>query len=158
MASVNIGIPEKNRQQVADHLNIILSNEYVLYTKTLKFHWNVEGKWFGSLHELFKEQYEALLTIVDDVAERVRALGHESFGTLTEFSKHSTLKEQPGKNPNDTGMIKNLLEDHEAIIKHIRDDIHFTAEQKDDGTSNFLQDLIVKHEKMAWMLRAHLAK
>lgn len=158
MTAVNIGIPEKNRQQVARQLNILLSNEYVLYTKTLKFHWNVEGKWFGSLHELFKEQYEALLNIADDVAERVRALGYESFGTLTEFSKHTSLKEHPGKNPNDTGMIKDLLGDHEIIIKLIRTDIHFTADESDEGTSNFLQDLIVKHEKMAWMLRAHLGK
>jgi starvation-inducible DNA-binding protein len=158
MASVNIGIPEKNRKQIATHLNELLSNEYVLYTKTLKYHWNIVGKWFGPLHALFKEQYEALLTIADDIAERVRALGFQAFGTLAEFAEHTTLKEHPGKYPHDTGMIKDLLDDHEIIIKQIRADIPFMTEQQDDGTSNFLQDLIVKHEKMAWMLRAHLEK
>lgn len=153
---INIDITEKNRKLVADRLNLLLANEYVLYTKTLKFHWNVVGLFFGPLHALFQKQYEQLLEIVDEVAERVRALGYLSHGTLKEFSTHATLPEEPGKNPDSKSMIRLLLEDHEAIIRQIRKDIDYAAELGDMGTNNFLSDLIETHEKTAWMLRAHL--
>lgn len=155
---IAIGLNDKTRKQVADHLNALLANEFVLYGKTLKYHWNVKGELFGPLHQLFKEQYEQLLDIVDDVAERVRALDHESFGTLKEFLSHTVLKEQPGDNPSYKTMIGNLLKDHETIIQHIRNDIDLTAKLNDMGTNNFLCDLMEKHEKTAWMLRAHLQK
>jgi starvation-inducible DNA-binding protein len=155
---VNIGLSEKDRKQVNNQLNVLLANEYVLYTKTLKYHWNVEGPFFGSLHALFREQYEQLLTIVDHVAERIRSLGFMPFGTLQELAANASLKEQPGSNPKDMEMIRNLLNDHETIIKQIRKDIDLTAKINDMGTNNFLCDLIEKHEKTAWMLRAHLGK
>ncbi len=154
----HIGLSEKNLSLVSNHLNILLCNEYALYTKTLKYHWNVEGPLFGPLHELFKVQYEQLLDIVDDVAERVRALGHKSLGTMKEFIAHATVKEDAGHYPDAMDMIKNLVIAHETIIKQIREDIDFSAKINDMGTNNFLCDLIEKHEKAAWMLRAHLAK
>jgi starvation-inducible DNA-binding protein len=149
-------LPEKNRKQVAGQLNILLASEYMLYTKTLKYHWNVTGKHFGPLHHLFNKQYEQLLTIADNVAERVRALGFATFGTLEEFSKHSILEEQPGKNPDDMTIIKLLTKDHEAVTEQIRNDAEEAMELGDAGTNNFLTELLVEHEKMAWMLRAHL--
>lgn len=155
---IHIGLSDKHLKQVSDHLNILLCNEYALYTKTLKYHWNVEGPLFGPLHELFKQEYEQLLDIVDDVAERVRALGHKSLGTLKEFSAHATIKEDPNQYPDALDMIKALVTAHEIIIKQIREDIDFTAKVNDMGTNNFLCDLIEKHEKTAWMLRAHLVK
>ncbi|HXW85833.1 MAG TPA: DNA starvation/stationary phase protection protein [Candidatus Bathyarchaeia archaeon] len=155
---VHIGIGAKERKRMAQDLNLLLANEYVLYTKTLKHHWNIEGPCFGQLHKLFQDQYEALLTIADDVAERARALGFFSFGTLSEFVKNTTLKEYPGKNEKELEMVRLLLVDHEAIIQQIRTLIDTSANMHDMGTNNFLCDLIEKHEKMAWMLRAHLAK
>ncbi len=158
ISMVNIGLDKKTCEQVASLLNKLLANEFMLYTKTLKVHWNVEGKHFGALHEFFKQQYEAMLTIADDVAERARALGAMSFGTLQEFTQHGTLPEQPGINPDDLSMIAWLLEDHEAIIRQIRKDVDTTAQLNDMGTNNFLAGLMEKHEKMAWMLRAFLLK
>jgi|SRR5579872_977344 len=154
---INIGIDKTNRQAVSKRLNVLLSNEFVLYTKTLKYHWNVVGPHFGPLHKLFNDQYEMLLEIADSVAERVRALDFVAFGTLQEFASNTTLTENPGLNPDDMAMIRNLLTDHETIIREIRDDINFTQEAGDMGTNNFLYELIMKHEKMAWMLRAHLS-
>ena len=158
MSMVNIGLEKKSCEQVAALLNKLLANEFILYTKTLKVHWNVEGKHFGALHEFFKQQYEAMLTIADDVAERARSLGAMAFGTLQEFSEHGTLPEQPGVNPDDLGMIAWLLEDHEAIIRQLRKDVDITAQLNDMGTNNFLAGLMEKHEKMAWMLRSFLLK
>lgn len=154
--NVNIGMTDHNRAEMAKILNHLLANEYVLYTKTWKFHWNVEGKHFGALHEFFDNHVAALAKIIDEVAERVRALGFKSDGTLTEFIEKTSLTEHPGQNPDDLGMIKLLLEDHEIIIRKLHEDSDFSTKLGDVGSNNFLCDLVEKHEKMAWMLRAHL--
>lgn len=154
----HIGIAPKNRKEVAKILNNLLSDEYLLYTKTLKYHWNVHGIVFHDFHALFKEQYEALLDIADDIAERARALGEPAFGSMVEFSKHARLKEEPGKIPDALGMIKQLLADHETIIRQMREDVETTAKLGDAGTNNFLTEIMERHEKIAWMLRATATK
>lgn len=151
---INIGIPEKNCNEIGSLLNMLLCDEYVLYTKTLNYHWNVTGVGFHDLHALFKEQYELLFTIVDEVAERARTLGVISFGSLAEFKQHTRLKEEPGKVPQALDMIRNLLVDHETIIHQLRHDIEQCTQLGDVGTNNFLTDLLEQHEKIAWMLRA----
>lgn len=153
---IDIGISDKNRKQIAEILNQILSNEYVLYTKTLKFHWNVENKQFHDLHIFFQKLYEQLLDINDDVAERIRSIGFNALGTLAEFLKNATIPEEPNNYPEAFSMIAILLADHEKIIKQIRSSLNVILELGDDGTNNFLVDLMEKHEKIAWMLRSHL--
>ena len=153
----NIGLSDEQRGGVLLILNALLSDEYVLYTKTRNYHWNVVGLQFNDLHKFFEEQYKALDEIVDEVAEHARSLGGWSLGTLTEFLKHTRLKERPGKYPDAREMISNLLADHEAVIGHLRVDLMVCADKYQDmGTNNFLTDLMERHEKMAWMLRAFL--
>jgi starvation-inducible DNA-binding protein len=154
---INIGIVANDRDAVAKSLNILLADEYILLFKTKNYHWNVTGMNFNDLHLFFDKQYAELDDIVDRTAERVRALGNRAFGTAKEFMEYSRLKEQPGTIPSEKEMIKNLLIDHETIIKLIRTDIEKTVEFNDSGTNNFLCDLIEKHEKMAWMLRSYIA-
>jgi starvation-inducible DNA-binding protein len=152
-----IGIPGRNREAVVRQLNDLLSDEYVLYTKTRNYHWNVVGPQFNDLHKLFEAQYEALNDIVDEVAERVRTLGGWSRATLAEFAKSARLKEHPGEYPDAKGMIANLLADHEAVIQTLRADVAACAEKFGDiGTSDFLTGLMEQHEKTAWMLRSML--
>jgi starvation-inducible DNA-binding protein len=91
--SMNIGLSEAQREGVVTILNTLLSDEYLLYTKTRNYHWNVVGPQFHDLHKFFEAQYNALNEIVDDVAERARALGGNAFGTMAEFLKHTRLKE-----------------------------------------------------------------
>ena len=110
MASVHIGLAEPVRKKVSGELTVIVSHQAVLYIKTLKFHWNVQGIGFKPFHELFKEQYEALLHIVDDMSERIRALGFMAPGTMKEYLENSTLKEKPGVNPKVELMVKELLQ------------------------------------------------
>lgn len=153
---VNIGIAQNVRGKVAERLNTLLSDEYVLYVKTQKFHWNVVGPFFGSLHKLFNDQYDQLAGITDKVAERIRALGFKAFGTLAEFSEHSSLVENAGNNPDANGMIKSLLDDHETVIRALNDYTKDARDLGDAGTENFLADLIITHQKMAWILRVHL--
>lgn len=154
---LNIGLDDQQREGVAQILNALLADEYVLYTKTRKHHWNITGPHFSPLHELFQKQYEELDDIIDEIAERVRTLGGAAAGTLAEFLKLARLKEQPAKTLPAQEMIAALLADHEAIIRQLRNDLDACmSKQGDAGTSDFLTGLMEKHEKTAWMLRANL--
>jgi len=155
---VNIGLDEQKRNEVVQALQVLLADEYLLYTKTFKYHWNVQGKHFAAMHKFFEKQYEELQGFADGVAERIRMLGFMPPATFEEFTKLATLHEQPGHNPEDLGMIADLLKDHEQVIRNLRGYINLTAQVNDMGSNNFLADLIDKHEKMAWMLRAHLER
>src|SRR2546427_645381 len=151
----NLGINDKDRAGVVKILNALLADEYVLYTKTRNYHWNVVGPQFNDLHKFFEAQYGELNETVDDVAERARALGGHAFGTLAEFARYARLKERAGVYPDAAGMLKDLLGDHEAMIRRLREDLETAAATHGDaGTSDFLTGLMEKHEKMAWMLRA----
>ncbi|HZW61514.1 MAG TPA: DNA starvation/stationary phase protection protein [Candidatus Babeliales bacterium] len=153
----NIGISTQQRKECAAMLNKLLADEFIVYVKTLNYHWNIISPDFDPMHAFFLKQYEALLEISDEVAERVRALGERSFGTMEEFLQNTRLKEQSGVVPSKEQMLKNLLNDHEAIIRTIRTDQDLAMNKYNDaGTNNFLCELMEKHEKMAWMIRSFL--
>lgn len=152
----DIGLAEPAKQEVVQHLKKVTADEYILYTKLLKFHWNVRGPFFDGLHTLFEKQYREAAENLDKFAERIRALGHLSLGTAAEFLELTRLKEAPGENPSDMEMIAELMHDHETIIKHLYNDIKKIDQLGDPITSNMLQDLGREHGKSAWMLRAHL--
>jgi starvation-inducible DNA-binding protein len=153
----NIGITDKNTQAVANALAKILADEAVLVTKTKNAHWNVEGADFHSMHLFFESQYKTLDETVDSVAERIRSLGHYAPGTLKEFLELTSLTEKRGNKNNSESFLKDLVGDHEAIIIELRENIDaFTDKYKDAGTADFITGLLEDHEKMAWMLRAHL--
>jgi starvation-inducible DNA-binding protein len=153
----NTGLSKEQCQGVVHLLTVLLADEYVLYTKTRNYHWNVVGPQFHSLHQLFEEQYKELNETVDDVAERMRALGGPAIGTLAEFAQHTRLKEHPGHYPEAHEMLADLLADHEAVIRQLRGGAETcAAEYQDQGTHDFLIGLMVDHEKIAWMLRGFL--
>jgi len=153
----NIGIKQESITKVVDVLTKVLADEFVLYTKTKKAHWNVEGPDFYNKHIFFEQQYEALDEIVDNVAERIRTLGHYAPATLKEYLALTHLTEESREKNDSTGYIKELLADHESILIHLRENINnFAAELHDAGTSDYITGLLENHEKMAWMLRAHL--
>jgi len=152
-----IGIKEGALARVARELSKVLADEFVLYTKTRNTHWNVEGPDFYNKHKFFEGQYNAIDEIVDDVAERIRTLGHYAPATLKDYLKLTQLTEASREANDSSGFIKELLSDHEGIIIRLRENVdQFAAEGKDFGTSDFITGLIEKHEKMAWMLRSHL--
>jgi starvation-inducible DNA-binding protein len=150
------GLKDDARKKIVETLNMRLSDEYVLYTKTRKYHWNVIGPRFHQLHEFFKVQYEALDEMVDEIAEKIRHSGGKSLGTLEEFSSNSSINEEAGQYPDAQTMISNLLNDHEAIIKTLRKNADEAEELEDKATNDFILDAVQKHDKMAWMLRVHL--
>lgn len=154
---MNIGLSEINRAIVAKELAGILADEFVLYTKTRNAHWNVIGNDFAEKHKLFESQYEQLDGIIDNVAERIRALGHVVPVTLSETLAATNLKDEKFSFYTSANIIAALLADHETIIRNLRNQISFFAnEQEDLGTSDFVTGLMQDHEKAAWFLRAHL--
>lgn len=153
--NINIGIVENDREGVINLLTSLISDEYVLYTKTRNYHWNVVSPHFNDYHKFFEGQYGEIEVFIDDIAERIRQLGGKAIGTLDELKSHSRLKEHPGSYPSDKEMFSNLVQDHESIIRNLRTDLVKSAENFHDmGTSDFLTGLMESHEKMAWMLRA----
>jgi starvation-inducible DNA-binding protein len=157
--NIDIGLSKEARHGVIEILNRVLCDEYILYTKTRNYHWNVVGPDFSERHALFREQYETLDAMIDEVAERVRDLNGKSLGTLSEYLQYGRLKESPGEYPDDKTMISNLLTDHEQIIRNLRKDADRCEDEYHDmGTNDFVLEAMQKHEKMAWMLRAHMDK
>jgi len=154
---VDIGIPKAHLQPLATMLNTLLADEYVLYTKTRNYHWNVTGSSFMELHKLFEGQYEALDEAIDAIAERSRKLGHYAVGSLKQYLAITRLTEDD-KATNSKQMLLNLLHDHETLIKILRNDIATSADKyKDAGTSDFLTGLMKEHEMTAWFIRSYLS-
>lgn len=152
----NIGIAEKDLNAVVDLLSNGLSNEVMLYTKTRKFHWNVCGESFMEFHKLFEAQYKELEEAIDEIAERINKLGGKTIGTTKEFGERSAIKESPGVYPDSMSMVKELLQDHETIIKQLRKDVDDCADKyNDSGTSDFLTQKMEDHESIAWTLRRY---
>ncbi|MBN8835217.1 MAG: DNA starvation/stationary phase protection protein [Niastella sp. SCN 39-18] len=153
---VNIGITEKNRQAVALELNKVLASEHVLYNKTRSYHWSVEGPSFMEFHKLYEAQYTELARIIDEIAERIRTIGHFAEGRLKEILKLASL-EEPEVPTKQEEQIENLASDHEIIVQELRKLIKtFDEKYKDIGSSDFATGLLKQHEKMAWMLRSYL--
>lgn len=152
----NIGITDKNKQAVAAILNIILADEQILYTKTRNYHWSYEGDNFMELHKFYEGQYGELEEMIDEIAERIRTIGHFPEARMKDYLRLTTLQEQD-YTTSQTEQLKNLLEDHESIIINMRkvaDKIDTTY--KDAGSSDFITGLMKHHEKMAWMIRSYL--
>ena len=151
----NIGLPDKSTDKIAAILYQLLADETVLTFLTRDAHWNVTGPLFHPLHEMFGTQYDALDGQLDEIAERIRAIGRPLNGRLSAISKQASLKE--GKSTSDASkLIEILLEGHESIIRGLRKSVDETAKLGDNGTSDFLTGLMESHEKTAWMLRSSL--
>ncbi len=152
-----IGITQEHLSRITQLLNQVLADEFVLYVKTRRAHWNVEGAGFHSMHLFFKTQYEQLDGIMDAVAERTRTLGHYAPATLKHLLTLTHLSERLQGGNEGIDFVRELLADHESVIIRLRENITPFAEAlKDTGTSDFITGLMETHEKMAWMLRAHL--
>ena len=152
---MEIGISEADRKEVAHGLSKLLADTYTLYLKTHKFHWNVEGPMFQTLHLMFMGQYTEMWNALDVIAERIRALGHYAPGSYTEFIKLSSIKESIAV-PKANKMIEEALQGHESVIKTTRSIFEAAEKAKDQTTMDVLTQRLDIHEKTAWMLRSLL--
>jgi starvation-inducible DNA-binding protein len=154
-APIDIGISEKDRRQIADGLSRLLADNYSLYLKTHNFHWNVTGPMFQTLHLMFMEQYNELWIALDQIAERIRALGFAAPGTNSEFARLTSIAETPGV-PDAREMVRLLVQGHEAVARTARKIFPAVGKANDQPTADLLTQRLQVHEKTAWMLRSLL--
>ena len=153
MSTIDIGIKEQDRINIAQGLKRLLADSYTLYLQTHNFHWNVTGPQFRELHLMFEEHYTELAAAVDEIAERIRTLGVAAPGTYRTFAELSSIKEVEGA-PSANEMVKILTHGHEQVVKTCRGALALAQQANDESTTALASDRMRVHEKTAWMLRA----
>lgn len=152
---INIGINEDDRKEITDELSKVLADSYMLYLKTHNYHWNVTGELFHSLHEQFEEQYTELANAIDEIAERIRALGYRAPGTFKEFNELASINEDP-EEPEALEMVRRLALGNEQVLRTARTALEPANKAEDEATVDLLTQRLHIHAKTAWMLRSHL--
>ncbi len=152
---LNLGINEQDREKIAAGLSRLLADSYTLYLKTHNFHWNVKGPLFNTLHLMFEEHYTELATAVDEIAERIRALGVRAPGSYREFAELTSITEAEGGEPAEE-MIRQLVTGQETVVRTAREIFPAADAANDEPTADLLTQRMQIHEKNAWMLRSML--
>ncbi len=155
--SIDIGIDEKDRVEIAAGLSRLLADSYTLYLKTHNYHWNVTGPMFNTLHLMFEGQYTELATAVDEIAERIRALGVHAPGSYQAFAELTEIEEDK-KVPSAEQMIANLVKGQETVARTARSIFPLVDEAGDEPSADLLTQRMQVHEKTAWMLRSMLGE
>ena len=146
----------RDRQEIANGLSKLLADSYTLYLKTHNYHWNVKGPLFNTLHQMFEEQYTELAEAVDEIAERIRALGKPAPGSYTAFAKLTSIEEEEGE-PSAEDMIRQLVKGQEAVVRTARSVFPIAEAANDEPSADLLTQRMQIHEKNAWMLRSMVA-
>ncbi len=152
---IDIGISNELRQEIGAGLSRLLADTYTLYLKTHNFHWNVTGPLFNTLHLMFETQYNELALAVDEIAERIRALGLPAPGSYAQFAQLTSIREETGV-PAAEEMIRQLVKDQEAVVRTARSIFPAVEKASDEPTADLLTQRMQVHEKAAWMLRSML--
>ena len=152
---MDTGINTEDRAKIVQSLSTVLADAYMLYLKTHNFHWNVTGPMFSSLHVMFEEQYTEQWTALDDIAERIRSLGHFAPATYKRYAELSSIKEEP-EVLSAKDMIRQLVDGNEILTRTLRAGVKVADEIDDFPTADLLTTRMEVHEKNAWMLRSFL--
>ena len=153
---INLGIAPEHRQRIATGLSRLLADSYTLYLKTHNYHWNVQGPQFNTLHLMFEGQYTELAAAIDEIAERIRALGIKAPGSYREFAEQTSIEEARGDETAEE-MIRELVTGQETVVRTAREAFPAADEAHDEPTADLLTQRMQIHEKTAWMLRSMLA-
>jgi len=153
---INIGIDQEQRKEIASGLSRLLADSYTLYLKTHNFHWNVTGPMFNTLHQMFEQQYTELAIAVDEIAERIRALGEPAPGSYSAYSRLTSIAEEESV-PAAEHMIRQLVDGQETVVRTARQVFPVAEAAADEPTADLLTQRMQVHEKNAWMLRSMLS-
>ena len=154
-ATIDTGLKPQERDEVARELSKVLADSFAVYQKTHGYHWNVRGPEFFSLHKLLEQQYNEIWAALDDIAERIRALGELAPQSATAFANLTSIKDgDPEKEA--TAMLKELMQDHETLIATARAALKVADDDGDDVSVDLLTQRLATHEKFTWMLRSTL--
>ncbi|KQQ96521.1 Dps family protein [Massilia sp. Leaf139] len=152
---MDTGISTEDRAKIVESLSTVLADAYMLYLKTHNFHWNVTGPMFSTLHVMFEEQYTEQWNALDDIAERIRSLGHFAPATYKRYAELSSITEEP-EVLSAKEMIRQLVEGNETLVRTLRAGVKVSDELDDYPTADMLTARMDVHEKNAWMLRSFL--
>lgn len=152
---VEIGLSGAHRTALANGLAQVLSDSYTLLGKTHGFHWNVVGPQFHSLHEMFEAQYQDLQDAVDEIAERIRAIGFRAPGSLSQFLEQSSIRDEH-EAPDANEMVRQLVKDNETVSRACRRVVEVCEDAQDTVTEDLMNQRMAAHDKAAWMLRSSL--
>lgn len=155
MSEAATAVDSEVSEDVIEELDVLLADYQVLYQKLRAFHWNVEGQDFYRLHEKFEEFYDAVNLRVDDIAERIRALGSYPTGTYSEQLVNARLSEDEGRS-SATDMVRTLVSDYEELKGYLKSAIEQAEEAGDTTTVNLLEEFVDAQEETLWMLRSYL--
>lgn len=154
MTEIHTGLESNARRTVVESLKGVLADTYTLYLNTHAYHWNVTGPQFPVLHTLFEAQYREMWAALDEIAERIRALGEFAPGNAKALARLSTLDAGEDAPPAAAQMVRNLLAGHEAVVRRTRAALEAAAAAGDAASEDLLTIRLGVHEKAAWMLRA----
>jgi len=143
------------RDRLVEALSRLLADSYTLYLKTHNFHWNVKGPMFTTLHTLFETQYTELALAVDEIAERIRALGAPAPGSYAAFSRLTDIKEAEEVVPA-IAMLEQLAADQDTLVRTAGGVLAAAQEAADEVSADLAIQRMQVHQKNAWMLRSHL--
>ncbi|MEH0154981.1 DNA starvation/stationary phase protection protein [Limibacter armeniacum] len=152
---VNIGLKKPDRKRVATGLSHLLADTYALMIKTHNYHWNVTGPMFKQIHELTEEQYNEMFEAIDEIAERIRALGFIAPGSLGAFSELTQIR-SGNSEWGAAEMIQDLVNSHETLVRTARGITEAASYMDDEATADLLTNRLGVHEKYIWMLRSFL--
>jgi starvation-inducible DNA-binding protein len=158
VSGIDIGIKDAERRKIASGLSHVLADAFTLYLKTHNFHWNVTGAMFNSLHTMFETQYTEQWAALDEIAERIRALGYNAPASYREFVELTSISEEPGRSDGTDWreMVGQLVTGNEAVCRTARKVLSTADAAGDDPTADLLTQRLQTHEKYAWMLRSLL--
>ena len=154
-ATIDTGLTKAERTDVAQELSKVLADSFAVYLKTHGYHWNVRGPEFFTLHNLLEQQYREIWAALDDIAERIRALGEFAPQAQSTFANLTSIKDGDAEK-DAAAMLKELMKDHETVIATCRAALTIADDDGDDVSVDLLTQRLAAHEKFAWMLRSTL--
>jgi starvation-inducible DNA-binding protein len=150
---VKTGLDRKDRKMLAELMERALASTYVLYHKTQAFHWNVTGPLFYSVHNMTETHYKDMAEAIDDIAERIRAIGFTPATSLQKYIQDSIVQDV-NEMPDAYDMIAELAADHQAVATQLRTVVQEAENVDDVFSADLLTARIGAHEEAAWMLNA----
>ena len=156
MSKLNsIGLDINKSEKLAEKLNELLADYSIFYQNIRGYHWNIKGDKFFELHDKFQELYEDLFIKIDEVAERIRTLGHTPNHKFSVYQKVAKIKES-SEVSDGTKDVQDTLESFKIIIILQREILDLSADAEDEGTNALMSDYIREQEKLVWMYSAYL--
>ncbi len=143
---------DNGRQAIADSVNKLVADAFVLYTKTKNFHWHMSGPNFRDYHRLLDEHGDAIFATTDPLAERVRKLGKKTVHSMGEMLKISHLKENDATFVSPLDMLQELMSDNKKMAAAMRETHEVCDEHKDVATASLLENYIDETELRTWFL------